>query len=324
MLIIIILLIAILLLLVIKTSWLRSAIPWLWGNIGKPIFNYYFSISFRKVTIYCLSLICFICLGWSGLKFNLNVCLSDESPNWSGFLEINYGTIDWLTIGLISLIVIFYIVFVVYERTGAVSTDSITSDVNDIKNITTETKERIISLQGSMAEIATTLNNRVINNSLRELYNCIIRASDSIDIFIIYVCNRGGVSYYTNKDVLISAFQPIYRLREYIEGNRIDYSIDFYTKLCEYVNLCVELKGECECLHMALYSADPDAITPVLDLNYERDIHCCKEFVSAMMTAFNEVDPNYIYTNFSKAYAKLDEMKNEVFDLMNAKRHNIL
>ena len=33
---------------------------------------------------------------------------------------------------------------------------------------------------------------------------------------------------------------------------------------------------------------------------------------------------NYIYTNFSKAYAKLDEMKNEVFDLMNAKRHNIL
>jgi len=157
--------------------------------------------------------------------------------------------------------------------------------------------------------------------ALKGLYDVIIQESNTVDTFIIYVLNRGGISWYGAEGNQRTIYQNVEALNVFINQNRYFFSDETYIKIQDYYNIATELRGALDDLVMAIATADdPDAITDVYDLTYEQNIHCNAKFVRMMMDAFQTADDHPAYKAFAETYEKYEGLRNEIISLIDSKR----
>ena len=161
--------------------------------------------------------------------------------------------------------------------------------------------------------------------ALKGLYDVIIQESNTVDTFIIYVLNRGGISWYGAEGNQRTIYQNVEALNVFINQNRYFFSDETYIEIQDYYNIATELRGALDDLVMAIATADDqDAITDVYDNTYEQDIHCSVEFVRYMMDAFNRADKHPAYDAFSDAYKEHEVMKNGILRKIQGKSSVVL
>lgn len=98
-----------------KPKWLVRKMPWIWKNIGKPIFQYFFVTTVRKVTIGYFSILAGIALTNPLLKLSLRV--NWDTGNRNIFILLDWGNdwIDYTSLCIALLATGSYIIFVIYE-----------------------------------------------------------------------------------------------------------------------------------------------------------------------------------------------------------------
>ncbi len=89
---------------------LEKYMPWLWKNIGKPIFNYFFVISVRKVTMMYFTTIAGICVAFPALQLAI-----DKDHNIKAAITFNGSGFDWAAVIISALLTICYALFIYYE-----------------------------------------------------------------------------------------------------------------------------------------------------------------------------------------------------------------
>lgn len=157
--------------------------------------------------------------------------------------------------------------------------------------------------------------------ALKGLYDVIIQESNTVDTYIIYVLNRGGIIWYGAEGNQRMIYQNVEALNVFINQNRYYFSDETYIEIQDYYNLATELRGALDAIVMAIATADDqDAITDVYDITYEQDIHCSVEFVRYMMDALNKADKHPAYEAFSDVYMKHEKMKNDILQKIQGKR----
>lgn len=161
--------------------------------------------------------------------------------------------------------------------------------------------------------------------ALKGLYDVIIQESNTVDTYIIYVLNRGGISWYGVEGNQRMIYRNVEALNVFINQNRYYFSDEIYIIIQAFYNVATELRGALDDLVMAISTADDqDAITNVYDITYEQDIHCSVEFVRYMMDAFNKADKHPAYDAFTDVYKKHEVMKNDILRKIQGQRSVVL
>ena len=70
--------------------------PWVWENIGRPLMNYFFVTSVRKVTIRYFSVLIVFNSGFPLLKLGINLTTPDYTFSTAFSFENTW--LDWLSI----------------------------------------------------------------------------------------------------------------------------------------------------------------------------------------------------------------------------------
>ena len=105
---------------------LESSMPWLWKNIGKPIFNYFFVISVRKVTMMYFATIAGICVAFPAIQLAI-----DKDHNVKAAITFNGSGFDWAAVIISAILTIGYALFIYFEAKHHKNNDSkIVKDVN--------------------------------------------------------------------------------------------------------------------------------------------------------------------------------------------------
>lgn len=90
---------------------LEKGMPWLWKNVGKPIFNYFFVISVRKVTIVYFTAMVGLCITFPAIQFAI-----DKDYNIKAAISFNGSGLDWAAVVIATLLTIGYTLFIYYEN----------------------------------------------------------------------------------------------------------------------------------------------------------------------------------------------------------------
>ena len=90
---------------------LEKYMPWIWKNIGKPIINYFFVISVRKVTMMYFATMAGLCIAFPAIQFVI-----DKDHNINAAITFNGSNFDWAAVIIASLLTIGYLAFLCYER----------------------------------------------------------------------------------------------------------------------------------------------------------------------------------------------------------------
>ncbi|NDV57079.1 lipopolysaccharide assembly protein LapB [Bacteroides sp. 519] len=149
--------------------------PWIWKNIGKPIFNYLFVISVRKVTLAFLGVIATICAGWPITKLTVGLSKEDKDSGLWTALEFEYGALDWFVVSLVVLIVLMYALYMRYE--GKLLNPS-SEQLREISDTTERTDKKLDVVLKRMTnkdtidivkELAPAINSLHVNTAYRLL-----------------------------------------------------------------------------------------------------------------------------------------------------------
>lgn len=186
-----------------------------------------------------------------------------------------------------------------------------------------------ISIEGQNNIVVNDVKDSMINivqddsaaKALKGLYDVIINEANTFDTYVIYILNRGGISWYGVAENRIELFQSIEAVNAYIEDNRFYFSDETYVEVSAYFSLAMDLGNSLNCLVQAIATADDqDAITDVYDITYEQDIHCDAKFVRYMMTEFYQVDKHPVYNLFADLYEKHETSRNKILAAIQQKR----
>ena len=90
---------------------LEKGMPWLWKNVGKPIFNYFFVISVRKVTMMYFTAMAGLCIAFPAIQFAI-----DKDYNFKAAITFNGSGLDWFAVVIATLLTIGYTLFIYYEN----------------------------------------------------------------------------------------------------------------------------------------------------------------------------------------------------------------
>lgn len=85
--------------------------PWFWKNIGKPVFNYFFVISVRKVSMMFFATMATLCVTFPAIQLAM-----DKDHNIYAAITFNGSNFDWAAVIIASLLTIGYLAFLGYER----------------------------------------------------------------------------------------------------------------------------------------------------------------------------------------------------------------
>ena len=88
----------------------EKSMPWLWRNVAQPIFNYFFVISVRKVTIVYYTTIAGICVAFPAIQFAL-----DKDHNIEAAITFNGSGFDWAAVIITALLTIGYALYIFFE-----------------------------------------------------------------------------------------------------------------------------------------------------------------------------------------------------------------
>lgn len=89
---------------------IEKYMPWLWKNIGQPIFNYFFVISVRKVTIKYFSTIAGICIAFPTLQLAI-----DKNYNINASIMFIGTSFDWAAVIIAALLTLSYTLYIFFE-----------------------------------------------------------------------------------------------------------------------------------------------------------------------------------------------------------------
>ena len=84
--------------------------PWVWKNICKPLFNYFFVISVRKVTMMYFTSIAGLCIASPIIQFAI-----DKDHNIKAAVTFNGSSLDWAMVIIASFITISYVFYIIFE-----------------------------------------------------------------------------------------------------------------------------------------------------------------------------------------------------------------
>ena len=88
----------------------EKSMPWLWRNVAQPIFNYFFVISVRKVTIVYFTTIAGIYVAFPAIQFAL-----DKDHNIEAAITFNGSGFDWAAVIITALLTIGYALYIFFE-----------------------------------------------------------------------------------------------------------------------------------------------------------------------------------------------------------------
>ena len=114
--------------------------PWIWENIGRPLMNYFFVTSVRKVTIRYFSTIALLNIGYPISKIILNA----KTPNYqfSTAFELDNTILDISAIMLSMMLTIGYFLFIRYEKSKV---DKANDSVNQVAAMAGRTSTEIVN-----------------------------------------------------------------------------------------------------------------------------------------------------------------------------------
>ena len=189
--------------------------------------------------------------------------------------------------------------------------------------------DKSISINGQNNIVVNDVKNSNINivqndnaaNALKGLYDVIINEANTFDTYVIYILNRGGISWYGVAENKLELFQSIEAVNAYIDDNRFYFSDETYAEVSAYFSLAKDLGNGLDCLVQAIATADDqDAITDVYNITYEQDIHCDAKFVRYMMKEFYQVDKHLVYNHFADLYERHEASRNKILAAIQQKR----
>ena len=89
---------------------IEKNMPWLWKNVAQPIFNYFFVISVRKVTIAYFTTMAGICVAFPAIQFVI-----DKDHNIEAAITFNGSSFDWAAVIIAALLTIGYALYIFFE-----------------------------------------------------------------------------------------------------------------------------------------------------------------------------------------------------------------
>ena len=84
--------------------------PWVWKNIGNPLFNYFFVISVRKVTMMYFATMAGLCVAFPAIQFTI-----DRDHNFNAASTFNGSSFDLAAVIVAALLTIGYALYVFFE-----------------------------------------------------------------------------------------------------------------------------------------------------------------------------------------------------------------
>lgn len=151
---------------------------------------------------------------------------------------------------------------------------------------------------------------------LKTLYDALNEERDVRNFYFVTIISRGGISLYTNKEVVQFFFASMNKLEALAKENRFYIPDEFFLEIIEHCKVTKKLNSSFELLVMTIYSADQDAITPACDITYDREIDCTPKFVKEAMEEFNSLDPNFAYLDYAEYFAQHDVSINNLIKLI--------
>lgn len=89
---------------------IEKNVPWLWRNVAPPIFNYFFVISVRKVTMVYFTTMAGICVVFPAIQFVI-----DKDHNIEAAITFNGSGFDWAAVIIAALLTIGYALYIFFE-----------------------------------------------------------------------------------------------------------------------------------------------------------------------------------------------------------------
>lgn len=86
-------------------------LPWIWKNIGQPIFNYLFVLSVRKITMAYFTTVAGINVAFPFIELAI-----DANHNIKAAFSFNGSGFDWAAVAITALLTIGYVAFIIYEN----------------------------------------------------------------------------------------------------------------------------------------------------------------------------------------------------------------
>ena len=218
-----------------KPTWLVRKMPWIWKNIGNPIFQYFFVTTVRKVTIAYLYVLAGVTYTPPLLKLCIKVGLRTENDDIVVELGWNNDWIDYTSITIAILATVGFVCFITYEkrklREPSVEVLDAIKDSDKrvheklncaLKRITNSdvTNALIPQLQDAI----TNLHVKTANGILEELRKLVL-AEKFVDYRLLMQIdyNIGRCLRYVDEKQAIKAFHNAYKWME--EVQKFDVSI---------------------------------------------------------------------------------------------------
>ena len=89
---------------------IEKHMPWLWKNIAQPIFNYFFVMSVRKVTMAYFTAMAGLCIAFPAIQFAI-----DKDYNINAAITFKGSNIDWAAVIIAALLTIGYVLYILFE-----------------------------------------------------------------------------------------------------------------------------------------------------------------------------------------------------------------
>lgn len=115
-----------------NSKYIENKLPWIWKNIGQPIFNHYFVLSVRKVTMKYFAAVVSLNVALPLLEFSF-----DKNHNFRAAFNFNGTGFDWFALSMTALITIAYALYIKHENKKLNSLPTGTLD-EVVKAVTTQ------------------------------------------------------------------------------------------------------------------------------------------------------------------------------------------
>lgn len=241
-------------------------------DLIKYLIKWKFKVSFNKVCLYYFLTLIAVCGGFWAIDWSISRNAQGVTQ-WS-LSNSDIGKHQIIVVIIVSLIFLAYLFF------------------NDRKEI-----RQMLIAQKPLTPEQT--------NALKSIYDALQNELEVIDCYTLNIMSRGGVSWFTNKQVVIGLPATIKNLQKIVNEQRAFIDDNLYCALMDHANQSLELSDNFWLLAATIGSAeDQDAMTYVIDITYEQDIKMSIDFVKMMMSEFNKVDNHYIYNEYGKMYEK--------------------
>lgn len=133
--------------------------PWVWENIGRPLMNYFFVTSVRKVTIRYFSALIVFNSGFPLLKLGINLTTPDYTFSTAFSFENTW--FDWLSIILSLCATLVYIKYIGYEKYLIEKADG---TVNQVAAMAGRTSSEIVT--DLIPKLATCIDTLHVNTAV--------------------------------------------------------------------------------------------------------------------------------------------------------------